>query len=88
MLPSRFWPTYFWPTNYWQDQYLTWLLIPDYITWRGLWSATSSYEVDEAVLYQDGDLIHAFVSKTGHNIDHTPTTEYIHWTRLIQENWS
>ncbi len=65
-----------------------WLLIPDYLNWQGNWIATTSYERDDVTLYQDGDLIHAFVSKTGHNVGNIPTTAYQHWTRLVQEKWN
>ena len=64
-----------------------WILIPDYLNWQGVWVTTTSYERDDLVLYQDGDLIHAFVSKTSHNVGNVPTTAYQHWTRLVQEKW-
>lgn len=65
-----------------------WLLIPDYLNWRQTWNATISYNVDDVVLYQEDNLIHAFVSKTDHNVGNIPTTAYPHWTRLVQEKFN
>lgn len=65
-----------------------WLLIPDYLNWIGVWSSTYAYSRDDVVIYQDGDLRHAFVSKTDHNIGNVPTTAYLYWTRLVQEKWA
>ncbi len=65
-----------------------WLWIPDYLNWQGDWVVTGVYDDRDVVLYRDGDLIHAFVSKQNHNIGNTPTTAYAWWTRLIQENWN
>ncbi len=64
-----------------------WLYIPDYLNWMGTWSATVVYDDLDVVLYQDGDLIHVFVSKASHNVGNTPTTAYQWWTRLVQEQW-
>jgi len=65
----------------------SWLHIPDYLNWKGVWAATTYYDLDDVILHQDGDLTHAFVSKTNHNVGNTPTTAYQHWTRLVQEKW-
>ncbi len=65
-----------------------WLLIPDYLHWQGVWVATTAYDRDDVVLYESGDLIHAFVSKTDHNTGNIPNLTYQHWTRLVQEEWN
>ena len=65
-----------------------WLLIPDNLNWQGVWSITTSYDNRDVVLYQDGDQIHAFVSKQSHNIGYTPTVNHEWWTRLVQTEWN
>ena len=65
-----------------------WLLIPDDLNWQGAWSITTSYDDRDVVLYQDGDQIHAFVSKQSHNIGYNPVTSYQWWTRLVQTEWN
>lgn len=64
-----------------------WLYIPDYLNWMGTWDALVVYDDLDVVLHQDGDLIHAFVSKASHNVGNLPTTAYPWWTRLVQEQW-
>ena len=63
-----------------------WLEIHPWQTWKGEWDATVEYITHDVVLYQDGNNIHAFVSKTDHNTGNLPT-DSAHWTRLIQEGW-
>lgn len=63
-----------------------WLEIHPWQTWKGEWDAAVEYITHDVVLYQDGNNIHAFVSKTDHNTGNLPT-DSAHWTRLIQEGW-
>ena len=63
----------------------TWLTLDDTLIWKGEWSATYSYEIDDTVLYKFGDEWHVFVSKIGHNVGNIPTTSPTAWRRLYQE---
>ena len=77
-----------------------WLEIHPWQNWRGEWDATTDYLPGDVVLYQDGNYVHAFMSKledatgsgsgsgtsSGHNIGHLPT-DSTYWTRVIQEGW-
>ncbi len=66
-----------------------WLLIDDVLTWQGEWSALTSYDIDDVVLYKsaDGNEWHVFVSKIGHNVGNIPTSTPSAWRRLYQEKW-
>ncbi len=66
----------------------SWIYIPDNLNWIGVWDEDYLYSDRDVVLFQDGDNIHAFVSKTDHNVGNIPTTAYEHWTRLVQEDWN
>ena len=63
-----------------------WLLIPDHLNWTGLWDSGTTYAEGDAVLFVDGTLHHAFVSKAGSNLNHSPNdTKW--WYRDNQEAW-
>ena len=64
-----------------------WLLIPDFLNWRGDWAAGLTYNELDVVLYMVGTAPHAFVSKTSHNIGNIPPDKYVNWTRLVQGKW-
>ena len=66
----------------------TWLLIPDNLTWQGVWDVTATYGDRDVVIHASGDLLHAFVSKAAHNTGNNPVTAHAWWTRLVQEEWS
>lgn len=63
-----------------------WLHIPSYLTWQGVWAAGTTYGENDAVLYQDGALLHAFASRAGTNLNHLPT-DNLWWVRVQQEAW-
>ena len=64
-----------------------WLLIPDGLNWQGDWSAGTTYDERDVVLYTVGTEPHAFVSKVSHNIGNIPPDKYAYWTRLVQPKW-
>ncbi len=69
-----------------QAQNPDWLLIPDYLNWTGLWSGATTYAEGDAVLFVDGTLHHAFASKAGSNLNHSPN-DIDWWYRINQEPW-
>ena len=65
-----------------------WLLIPDGLNWQGEWSAITTYEENDVVLYKTTDgLHHGYVSKLTHNSGNNPATAYLWWSNLIQGEW-
>lgn len=67
----------------------SWLLIDDDMIWQGEWVATTSYDIDDTVLYKaDTDTEwHVFVSKISHNVGNNPDSSAAAWRRLYQEQW-
>jgi len=65
-----------------------WVYIPDGILWLGEWSSHITYDVGEAVTYNDGALLHGFVSRTTHNVGNIPSTAYSSWARIVQPRWN
>ena len=66
-----------------------WLLLDDTLAWQGEWDATTTYELNDAVLYKtgNGDEFHVFVSKTSHNTGNNPTSSPAYWRRYYQEQF-
>jgi hypothetical protein len=63
-----------------------WLLIPDYLNWRGVWAAGTTYAIGDAVLFTEGDRPFAYESRVGSNLAHTPGAD-ASWYRIQQEPW-
>ncbi|MFA5186602.1 MAG: LamG-like jellyroll fold domain-containing protein [Patescibacteria group bacterium] len=70
-----------------QAQNPDWLLLPSYLNWMGLWDSGTTYAEGDAVLFVDGTLHHAFASKKGSNLNHSPN-DSAWWYRVMQEGWS
>lgn len=63
-----------------------WMVLDAIYNWQGMWVATTQYESGDAVLYQSGNYIHAFVSVANHNTGNLPTNP-TYWKRLFQAKW-
>ena len=62
-----------------------WLLIPDYYTWQGAWTATT-YALGDAVLHVEGDRYFAYAAKAACTAADVPGTSP-KWYRIQQDAW-